>query len=146
MPQAVNIVLADALATPVNHTFVPNGLDPVTGIYTLTDYSVTNEIGAWRVTIQVVEPKAARPGESSNNRVRRVRVGLHEPILETLSNNAAGFLPAPTVAYICRTTTEYILPERGNLQNRKDLRKMNYNLQNNALVVDVIENLSKITG
>jgi len=141
MTVATNIVLADAQATPVNHTFVPIGLDK-DGLFWFVDQSASNEIGFWKVSIQIRKPGMANPGESSANRTTRVKVTLHEPILETLSNNSAGYTPAPTVAYIPRQVTDYILHERATLQNRKDLRKMGYNLLNDANIVAVVENLA----
>lgn len=140
MATATNIVLADAQATPVNHTFVVFGKDDK-GVFWFVDQSQSNEIGYWRVSVEVQKPATPRPGESSANRVTRVKVGLHEPILEVLSNNSAGYIPAPTVAYIPRVITEYVLHERCSLQNRKDLRKMNALLQADSNIVAVVESL-----
>lgn len=139
MAQATNIVLADAQATPVNHTFVPIGQDEK-GVMHYVDQSNANEIGYWRATCEIIKPRVARAGESSKDRVSRVRWTLSEPILETLSNNSAGYVPAPTIAYIPRVTTEYVLHERCTLQNRKDLRKMNASLQTHPDVVNTVEN------
>lgn len=144
MATATNIVIADAQATPVNHTFVPIGKDE-NEVFWFIDQSQSNEIGFWKVSVDIKKPKTARQGESSAQRVTRAKITLHEPVLETLSANAAGYIPAPTVAYIPRTITEYILPERASLQNRKDLRKMNYLLQNDANIVAVIENLQYLS-
>jgi hypothetical protein len=145
MATATNIVLADAQVTPVNHTFVPIGKDEK-GIFHYVDQSQSNEIGFWRVTVEILKPALARAGESSANRVSRVKVTLSEPVLETLSNNAAGYVPAPTVAYIPRVVTEYVLHERCNLQNRKDIRKMNANLQAHADIIAVVENQQFLTA
>lgn len=138
-----NIVLADALATPVNHTFIPMGLNSA-GEYVFVDQSQSNEIGYFQITVKIEIPAAARPGQSSSGRVRKVTIGLHEPIMEALSNNSAGFTPAPTIAYIERAMTTYYLPERGSLLDRKNLRKMNYLLQNDANIISVIENGTRL--
>lgn len=146
MPTAANIVLADAAGTPVNHTFAPNGKD-ASEIYWFIDRSQANQIGYWRISVQLVEPSPAKQGDSSKERTYRVRIGLHEPVLETLSNSTiTGITPAPTVAYIPKVFTEYVMSERSILLERQHLRKMNYNLQNNAIIVDVVENLARITG
>ena len=145
MATATNIVLADALATPVNHTFIPIGRDEK-GTFWFVDQSQSNEIGYWKVSVEVSKPSTPRPGESSANRVTRVKIGLHEPILETLSSNAAGYTPSPTIAYIPRANTEYVLHERASLQNRKDLRKMNASLQNDANIVAVVEQLQYLNS
>lgn len=144
--QAVAIVLADAAGTPVNHTFNPSGKDPK-GVFWFYDRSQTNAIGYWKISIQLVEPPPARAGQSSADRAYRAKVTLHEPVLETISNSTvSGITPAPTVAYIPRVSTEYIMSERSVLLERQHLRKMNYNLQNNAQVVSIVETLEQLYG
>lgn len=146
MAAASNIVLADAAGTPVNHTFNPNGPDDK-GVYWFVDTSQSNAIGYWRISVEVKRPPAAKAGESSANRSYRYIVGLHEPVLETLSNNTvSGILPAPTVAYIPRTFIEYIMSERTSLQNRKDLWKMSHLLAADTQIQGLVENLDKFTS
>lgn len=141
MPQLSNIVLADALATPVNHTFEPQGMDK-DGILWSVDRSQANAIGYWRISIEVKQPPVPKPGENSANRSHRVRVGLHEPVLETFGDSSAsGILPAPTLAYIPRSFIEYVIPERATSQNRKDLWKMTHLLGANAQVQAMVETL-----
>lgn len=137
---ASNIVLADAQATPVNHTFVPLGPD-TDGVFWFEDQSQANPLGYWRISYQLKRPKPGSAGTAAT-RVHRAVIGLHEPILETVSNNTvSGIAPAPTISYVPRSFVEYVMPERGTLQNRKDLRKMTYNLQNEAQLVQLVENL-----
>jgi len=136
-----NIVLADAQATPVNHTFVPLGPD-CSGTYWWEDQSAAAAVGNWRISFQLIRPAVAQAGQSSANRVYRGKIGLHEPILETVSNNTvSGIAPAPTVSYVSRAFIEFVMPERTSLQNRKDLRKMLYNLCNETQFVALIETL-----
>lgn len=138
---AVNIVLADAQATPVNHTFVPLGPDK-DGLFWFEDQSQASPVGFWRISYQLKRPAIAKAGESSRERTYRAVIGLHEPVLETVSNNTVnGIAPAPTISYVPRSFTEYVMPERSSLQNRKDLRKMTYNLQNEAQLVSLVETL-----
>ncbi len=142
---ASNIVLADALATPVNHTFVPIGRDK-NGVYWFEDQSQTNAIGYWKVSVELSRPAVAQAKQSSEGRSVRARLGLHEPILEAVSNNTvSGIAPAPTVSYVPRSFSEFILPERATLQNRKDLRKMMASLLTDTQVVSVVENLTYIS-
>lgn len=146
MSAAVNIVLADAAGTPVNHTFVPNGYDK-DRVFWFVDRSQQNAIGYWKISVESKEPAPATPGTSSKDRTYRIRIGLHEPVLETLSNSTvSGILPAPTVAYIPRVFTEYVLAERTVLLDRQHLRKMNANLQANAQIIDIVENLAVFYG
>lgn len=141
MATATNIVLADAQATPVNHTFTPIGLDSKS-VYWFVDQSAANAIGNWKISVEIVQPPAAQPGESSARRVNRVKIGLHEPVLETVSNSTvSGIAPAPTVAYIPRSFHEFVMPERGVLLDRKNIRKMSANLLNDANIISVVEQL-----
>lgn len=142
MATAIAITLADAQATPVNHIFNPIGLDDRKTFW-FVDQSAANSIGYWRISCEITQPGVAQPGESSARRVIRIRLGLHEPILETVSNSTvSGIAPAPTVAYIPRSFHEFILPERAVLLDRKSLRKMAANLLNDANVINVVENLN----
>jgi hypothetical protein len=138
---AVNIVLADALATPVNHTFVPLGPD-AKGVFWFEDQSQANAIGFWKISLELRRPQAATAGADSAKRSYRAVIGMHQPIQETVSNNTvSGIAPAPTVSYVPRVFVEFVMPERGSLQNRKDLRKMTYNLLNEAQCVALVESL-----
>lgn len=147
MAAAANIVLADALATPVSHTFIPVGPDPKDpSVFWFEDQSQSSAIGFWHVSIQLKRPAInAKVSDNPDQRTSRVVIGLHEPVLEVLSNSTvSGITPAPTLSYIPRCFTEYVVPERSVLQNRKDLRKMNYNLQNDPAVVNAVELLQAV--
>lgn len=138
---AVNIVLADAQGTPVNHTFVPLGPDRE-GVFWFEDQSQASPIGYWRISYALKRPPTSTAGQASNQRTYRAAIGLHEPVLENVTNNTvSGISPAPTVSYIPRCFVEYVMPERSSLQNRKDLRKMTYNLQNETQLIALVETL-----
>lgn len=146
MPQASAIVLADAAGTPVNHTFNPNGKD-ADQTFSFLDRSNTNSIGYWKITVEFKEPAQAKAGDSSKERTYRVRIGLHEPVLENVSNSTiSGIAPAPTVAYIPRSFVEFVMPERSAKIDRQHLRKMTYNLLSNAQIVTVVEDLERLYG
>lgn len=137
----VNIVLADAQGTPVNHTFVPLGPDK-DGVFWFEDQSQASPIGYWRISYQLKRPPPGVTGQSSSQRTYRAAIGLHEPILENVTNNTvSGIAPAPTIAYTPRNFTEYVMPERATLLDRKNLRKMTWNLQNEAQLIALVENL-----
>lgn len=143
MAIATGITLADAQATPVSHTFIPLGpdaKDPT--IFWFEDQSQSTPIGYWRMSVQLKRPIAGRAGDSAQGRTVRAVVSMHQPTLETLSNSTmSGITPAPTVAYINRVYTEYVLAERANAQNRKDLRKMHASALSDPQIVNLIENL-----
>lgn len=139
---ASDIVIADAQATPVDHTFVPVGLDK-TGVFWFSDQSNTNAVGYWRISVEQKQPSPAAAGTASGNgRSYRYRIGLHEPVLEvTGSSTVSGIPAAPTVAYVPRSFTEYIMPERCTTLDRKNLRKMTALLQSNAQMISLVEDL-----
>lgn len=142
MSAVANIVLADALATPVNHTFVPVGQDN-NGIWWFEDKSQANAIGFWKLSLQLKRPPNARPGETSATRNYRVKMVVYEPQLENVTNSTvSGVAPAPQLSYTVSSIHEFVMSERATLQNRQDLRKMAKNLIDNAIVVDMIEQLN----
>lgn len=143
MTAVASIVLADAAGTPVNHTFVPLGPD-TNGVWWFEDQSAASEIGYNRISLQLVRPGNPAAGSSSANRVSRVKIGLHTPILEVLSPNDSGFVPPPQVAYITRFSGEFISPERNALIDRKTCRKFFKNLLDDTQVVGMIENLQNV--
>lgn len=144
MPQAANIVLADAADTPVNHTFVPLGQDS-NGVFWFEDQSAPSAIGFWRISVETKRPPQPQAGASTDGRTFRVRVGLHEPILANVTNSTVtGVEPAPQLAYVVRTFTEYVLPERTTHLDRKNIRKMNAALQANSLIIAIVELLEGV--
>jgi len=144
MALATNIVLADAQATPVNHTFIPLGPDK-NGVFWFEDQSQSSPIGYWKISIESKRPGPPSAGESSSKRMVRVKVGMHQPVLENITNSTvSGIAPAPVVSYIPRSFTEYLLPERSSLLDRQNARKMMANLQGNAQVVAAVETLASL--
>jgi len=144
MATATNIILNDAAATPVAHTFQPTNKDG--NVMKWEELGVAPAtIGNRYITAELVRTQSPSSKTNSGERNNRVRVTLHCPTLETLGTDDNGMLPPPTVAYICRASGgEYILPERSTLQERKDLRKMNYELQNSPQIVAMIEQLISV--
>lgn len=141
MPSAANIVIADAQGTPVNHTFLPIGLDK-DGTFWYQDQSQATAVGYWQISVRVKRPIAAQAGVSSDGRVYRVQIGLHEPVLANITNSTvSGVAPAPQVAYIPRGLVEYLLPERTALIDRQNMSKMLPLLLQNAQIKSVVENL-----
>jgi hypothetical protein len=142
---ASNIVLADAQATPVNHTFVPIGRDK-NGVFWFEDQSAANAIGYWKIAVTLTRPSAPSGSISSAGRSFRARVELHEPVLETLSNSTvSGITPAPTISYVTRSFTDFVMPERASLQNRKDIRKMHALALAETQITALVESLTYIS-
>jgi len=143
MSAVTSISLDDAQGTPVSHTFVPLGPD-LKGVWWFEDQTGVASIGFNRISLALTRAGNPAPGSNSGDRVNRVKIGMHMPKTETLGTDGAGLTPPPTVAYIDRSITEYILPERDSLQDRKDIRKMSMNLLANAQVVAMVENLQNV--
>ncbi len=146
MPSAANIVLADAQATPVNHTFTPIGLDK-DNTYWYEDASAPATIGNWRISVKIARPAQPMAGQNSNERVYRIRIGLHVAVLANVSNSTVtGVAPLPTLAYIPRTFVEHVIPEAAVKLDRDNLNKMVPNLLLNAQIMAVLQNLESIRG
>jgi hypothetical protein len=139
---ASNIVIADAAGTPVNHTFVPMGLDK-DGIYWWVDQSATNALGYWRISAITKRPKPGVSGTSSSGRTFRVEVGLHEPVLANITNSTvSGVAPAPTLAYTPRSLHTFILPEEGDSLSRDNLAKMSPLLLSDPQIAALVKTLA----
>ena len=140
MPALANIVLADAQATPVNHTFIPVGYERETGKWVFEDQSASHPLGYWRLKIKLTKPKAPAAGTvSGDQRVQKVMLELWEPALETVGTSDSGYTALPRVAHIPFFRGEFMLSERSSLQNKKDVRKMAAGLINDALVTSIVE-------
>jgi hypothetical protein len=141
MSAVASIVANDAQATPVAHTFVPLGPDK-NGVWWFEDQSQSTPIGYWRISLSLVRTSPPGNGQSAaSNRVNRVKIGFHAPTLESLGTSDSGITPPPTIAYVDRSSAEFILPERDTSQNRKDQRAILKNVLSNAMVIDMVENL-----
>lgn len=140
MPAIANIALNDAQATPVLHTFAPVNQD-AKGTWWWEDQTGVSPLGFNRISADFKRLGNPAAGATSASRVSRVNFSIHTPKLEALSNNSAGYTPAPTVAYIPRFNGEFILPERASLQDRKDLRKYAQFLLADASVIAMVETL-----
>jgi hypothetical protein len=143
MPAVANIVLNDAQATPVAHTFIPIGPDK-NGVWWWEDQSASQSIGFNRISAQLVRAGNPAPGSNSGDRMNRVKITIHTPKLETLATNDNGLTPPPTVAYIPRVNVEFILPDRCTLQDRKDLRKYSDFILAETQVTAMVEALSNV--
>lgn len=143
MAAVASIVLNDAQATPVAHTFIPLGPDK-NGVWWFEDQSASNALGYNRISLQLTRPITGTPGSSSGDRTNRVKVGIHIPVLETLGTADNGITPPPTLAFVPRFTGEFIMSERASLQNRKDLRKYAYDLFANMQFQSMVESLQAV--
>lgn len=135
MAQIGNIVINDAQATPVAHTFAPAKAladfalfeDRVSGTY----------IGYNKLTFALTRPKG---GANQATRNLKLSIKIETPKLEVVSNNTiSGIAPAPTVSYRPVAELTVTLPERCSLQDRKDLQAYVRNVMANVFVTDAFE-------
>jgi len=143
MSAVASIVLNDAQATPVAHTFIPLGPD-TKGVWWWEDQTGVSSIGYNRISMQLIRAGNPPAGSNAGERVNRVKLALYTPKLETISNNSAGLIPPPTVAYVVRCNVELILPDRAVLQDRKDMRKYLDFIAAEAQFTNMVENLQNV--
>jgi len=129
------IVVPDAAATPVNHTFVPSKIDGDTARW--NEKSATHASGYWTLAISLRDPQT-----SNGSRVYRSKVDVAMPVLVTEVINGVSI---PKVAYTMRASAEFIEPQDSTLQNRKDLKKILVGILNGAVATSVIEDLDHVT-
>lgn len=133
MAQIANIAILDGATTPVTHTFYPLASRP--------DAVYREAIASLPLVGQGLVELVNRSQPDAS--LQRVRVKLALPALETAAgNNAEGYTAAPKVAYTNSVVVDFILPSRGTVQQRKDIRLMLSNLLKDAQVVDLIDNLN----
>jgi hypothetical protein len=96
----------------VNTTFDPQGTD-ANGVSTWMDRSGGIVVGYPRMTMQVRNP-------AKGGTVYKVTVKIFKPTLEQTSpSTATGIQPAPTKAYDCTATLEFLLPQRSTQADRQ---------------------------
>lgn len=143
MSAVASIVLNDAQGSPVAHTFIPLGPDQ-NGAWWFEDQTGVAPIGYNRISLHLVRPQNATPGQNSGDRTARVKIGVHTPKLETLGTNDNGMTPPPTVAYTPRCVVEFVMSERSTLQDRKDLRKYVDFLMAETQLTAMVETLQNV--
>lgn len=133
MSAVANVVLNDAAATPLAHTFNPGkqGLQGNTTVQEYENRAANSGVpdGFERLVIEFGRPVADRKSY-------KVRLKLTQPILETPAGATV-----PVIAYTDLFDGTFTLPTRAGLQNRKDIRKLVYELLNSTVVIQAVENL-----
>lgn len=131
-----NVVINDSSA--VAHTFSPNSGDGNVPGVSVIEYE--DRSGGIMVGFPKIQIATRRP--SKTNRNSKITVKVWNPVLETVSNSTvSGIAPAPTVAYSCAFTGEFIIPERSTSVARADMLAFVKNLLQTAVVTSAIENL-----
>jgi len=137
MGAIANITLTDDAATPVNHTFSPQP-DILSGVAAWVDRSGGIALGYPKATFSMRSPTKA-------SRAYKVVAKLVTPVLEVTSpSTSTGIQPAPTLSYNLICNTEWILPERSTLQQRKDLLAMLKDYLSDAVITNAIQNFEPV--
>ena len=129
MGSITTIVVPDAQATPVNHTFNPVKTDGDTAY--LVEQSSTSSIGYWPL---VLTQRAPLSGQTE--RVYRTKLSLGMPVTTTETINGVS---RPKLEYTLRANVEFVIPESATLQNRKDIRKIVEKILADASFVSMVE-------
>jgi len=131
------IVLADGQPTPVNHSFSPVKID-VQGVASLADRSNGIAIGFPQISLLV-------RNSSKTSKNFRVSAKIVVPTLEATSpSTATGIQPAPTKAYDCLATIEFVLPERSTTLERENVLAYVKNFLANANVTNAVTSFEAI--
>lgn len=128
MSAIANITINDGAGTPVAHTFTPVQSTPV-AIWRDSMAAKSYLASQFGITVK-------RVASSSTKGLTRVRLTLALPTMGTGVS-----LPASEVDYSHQVTVEFICPNRGIKQERKDTRVLLANLLADAQVVDLIDEL-----
>lgn len=139
MAAIANIVLNDAQGTPVAHTFSYASMENQrgSGSVVFEDRVAGIYIGYNKLTLAISRPKGDAKAATRN---LQLMIKIETPKLETVSNNTvSGIAPAPTVSYRPVAEIRCVVPERSQLQDRKDLQKFLKEALNNAFITDMFE-------
>jgi hypothetical protein len=139
MPAIAPIVIYDGATPPVGHSFNPESI--IGDVATWTDRATGIAVGYSYMTQQV-----RKPVKGSTSKVYKVTQKVWVPTLEVTSpSTSTGIQPAPTQAYQCMCVLEWLLPERSNVANRKDLYAFVYNYLATSQPKAAIENFEPVT-
>jgi len=128
MSQIANIAIADGATTPVTHTFTPIQSSP-NAVWKDSDAAKAYVASQYIIT-------ATRKSTDSTKGLTRTRISL---VLPTMGNGVA--LPSSEVDYSHQVVVEFISPNRGLKQERKDTRTLLKNLLADAQIIDMVDEL-----
>lgn len=127
MSAIANITIADGAATPVSHVFVPASSSPVG--WEDSDAAKVYKASQYRLSTTTKK-------SPSTKGLTRVKMVLELPVM---GNGVS--LPASEVDYTTTAIVEFICPNRGLKQDRKDTRTLLKNALADAQFIDVIDEL-----
>lgn len=134
MPTFMNLVLKNGASTPVDKTFMMKTNDNRVSLW--EDRSGGVPIGYPTVRLQTNDTKS----------VRKVKISIAVPSVESGQPDVSGFTPAPRVAFVHRMTAEFFLPMQGNNAQRADILAFALNSLKDASIASVVTSGDEITG
>jgi hypothetical protein len=141
MPLAASIEIDDGQATPVAHTFVPQGPDQ-RRVWSFEDQSGGVAIGNSELTLRLEDSVQSQSGP-----LQRVHVGCRIPVLEVATGSSVGgYEPPPKLAYFCDFKGTFIVPMRATADVKADIRAYVANLMDTAVVNSMVVNGEAIWG
>lgn len=135
MSDISTIVVPDAAATPVNHTFTKVKIAGDTAYF--VEQSSTSALGYWTLLLTQRAPLAGQI-----EKVFRSTAKMSVPVvtLETING-----IDRPRLEYTMRSSVEHVVPIEATLQNRKDQRKLFVGIQNDTSFVSMVESQLNVT-
>lgn len=131
MTANANITLTDGMPTPVNRVFGTGKVDGDVSHY-------ANRVGGILIGYGKLQLRCHEPVGTEQFAVTQAI--LTDPILEVAAGSTgAGLQAAPTVAYTNRGEMKISCHRRSTEQERKNLRKMMYDLIDEAIFVAMVE-------
>lgn len=126
-----NLTIYNGASTPVARSFVPTRESADGFIY--LDKASGTVVTYNKIVLGSKVPNAKSTGEKNF----RVKVQVHTPIGEVLPANP----DLTKLAYTCRFSGEFVLPERSTTQDRKHLMAFVKNLMAHAILDSLVADL-----
>lgn len=136
MANITTIVVPDAAATPVNHTFTPVKTNGESAVF--LEQSSASSIGYWPMTLIQRAPLAG-----STEKVYRSKLSLAVPIVYNETINGVN---RPSLGYTLRCNVEFVVPQEAVLQDRKNLRKLVVGILNDPSFIAMVESQQNLLG
>lgn len=134
MPQAANLALADAAATPVTHNLNPIQKDAQGVIWYEAATAGVEQIEQYRLGI-----RCQRNLNSKGTGRIKVSAVLQKPKAAVVGISDAGVQAPKQRAYIDDVRVEFTLDERSGFQIKKDLRTVLVSLLNNSAFAGAVD-------
>lgn len=143
MAAFASMTIADALGSPVNHTFVPAAA--LNGLFEWQDQTAASNPLGVPVGFNRIQASASMSKDVNAGRGKfALDYRYVMPTLETVSNSTqSGILPAATWAYDNSIFIKTVFSSRSTLQQRNDMIKMAILGYQNAQIADWLKNYTQ---